>query len=163
MNSNERQVTVLKKGPDLNVPPHVLHLLMELFFDKAQEALLQKEQLLTHLAQCHYCRTALETLLSIVSDFDQKEDASNKRSQELLEYFQQLRREFDTYEAHRLERLGAYAEIVAAHGKEQADTRFPELAVHLKLCSDCRSLVDSTVSMLKSENGMGKNAPNDES
>lgn len=148
MMRNDNRVPVTNIGPDLCTPPHVLPLLMDLFFGQMQQAYIPKEQLLAHLTVCHYCRTTLDTLLSIVRDYDQKIDASDGVSQELLERFIQIGHEIEVSEAHQYERLGAYAETSVALGQRKAELRFPDVATHLKSCPDCRSTIASTVAFI---------------
>ena len=132
MKSNKRLPTVIEKGPDLKIPPHVFPQLMDLFFDEKQQVNFQEEQLLAHLTVCHYCRMALKTLLIIVRDYDHKNEPFNQVSQELLERFIQIDDELDTLEAHRLEHLAAYTEVVVEHGEIEAIIRFPDVAAHLE-------------------------------
>jgi hypothetical protein len=135
-------------GPDLFVAPHVLPLLMELFVGERQQALLQQERLLAHLATCHYCRTAVIVLLSLAQEYDRSNNDSEEPAQDLLERFATISRKIEAREADSYERLGAYAEAIIAGGLERADQLFPDVAAHLRICPDCRSAVDATVSLL---------------
>ncbi len=134
--------------PDLLVPPHVLPLLMELFFGQMRQSHLQQERISAHLTVCHYCRAALRALLGMVREYDQSKDNKNKVSDELLQYFVIICHEIEIYEARQYERLGAYAEAFVAQGQIKADLCFPDIATHLKTCSDCCSTANSTIAFI---------------
>ncbi len=90
-------------GPDLFVPPHVLSILMELFAGERQQALSQQEQLLEHLAACHYCRTAVVVLLGVAQEYDRRNNDPEESAHDLLIRFANISR---AIEAHEYERLG---------------------------------------------------------
>jgi hypothetical protein len=138
-------VVTMAVGPDLFVPPHVLPILIELFAGERQEALSQEEQLLTHLAACHYCRTAVVVLLSVAQEYDYRNNDSEKPAHDLLERFAGIGR---LIEGREYELLGAYAEAIVTEGQDKADLRFPEVAAHLRICPDCRSVLEATVAFI---------------
>ena len=138
-------------GPDLLVSPHVLPLLMELFAGDIQQALSQQEQLLAHLKTCHYCRTAVMVLLSYVQEYDHRNNNPEEPTRDLLARFASISRAIDAREAQEFERLGAYAEAIVAYGREKAAQRFPDVAAHLKICTDCYSAIEATVASLTDE------------
>jgi len=142
----EDKATVMSEvGPDLLEPPHVLPVLMELFAGDRQQALAQQEQLLAHLAACHYCRTAVVFLLSVAQEYDHRNNNPEEVVHDLLVGFANIDRKI---EAHRYERLGVYAEAIAAEGRDKAAALFPDLAAHLRACSDCRSMLEETVAFI---------------
>ncbi len=141
----DNQAAITEFSPDLFVPPHVLPVLMELFAGEVQKAFEQQEQLLAHLVACHYCRTAVVTLLGLVQEYDRRNNAVDEVAHNLLVRFADISHEIETSEAHAYERLGAYAEAIVAEGQDKAERRFPDVAVHIKLCPDCRSAVEATV------------------
>jgi hypothetical protein len=143
---NAKIITVV--GPDLLVPPHIHPLLMELFAGNIQQASSQQEQLLAHLATCHYCRTAVMVLLSYAQEFDYRNNDPEKPTRDLLSHFANISRAIETREAQEFERLGAYAEAIVAEGREKAVQRFPGIAAHLKICPDCRSAVEATTASI---------------
>lgn len=149
---NAEVITVV--GPDLLVPPHVLPLLMELFAGDIQQASSQQEQLLAHLATCHYCRTAVMVLLSYAQEYDYRNNDPEKPTRDLLTQFADISRAIEVREAREareaqeFERLGVYAETIVAEGQEKAAQRFPDVAAHLKMCPDCRSALDATVAFI---------------
>jgi hypothetical protein len=139
-------------GPDLFEPPHVLPALMELLANKDHQFLSQREQLLAHLATCYYCRTAVIFLLSEVLEYDYRNNNNQEPAQRLLLHFADIDRAINAHEAHQYERMGAYAESIVYEGEDQANLRFPDIAAHLKVCSDCRSALEATiVSVTESE------------
>lgn len=143
---NEDNATVMSEvGPDLFVPPHVLSVLMELFAGERQQALSQQEQLLAHLATCHYCRTAVVVLLGIAQEYDRRNNDPEKPAHDLLVSFANIS---NAIEAHEYERLGAYAEAIVAEGREKADMRFHDVAAHLRACPDCRLALEATVTFI---------------
>jgi hypothetical protein len=135
-------------GPDLFVPPHILPTVMELLAGERQQAFTQQEQLIAHLAVCHYCRTAVVVLLGLAQEYDRRNNNSEEVVHNLLMHFANISREIEAHEAYEYERLGAYAEAIVAEGQDKADLRFPDVAVHLNICSDCRSAIEATVSSI---------------
>lgn len=131
-----------KIDPDLFVPPHVLPVLMELFAGERQQALSQQEQLLAHLTECHYCRTAVVFLLDVAQEYDRRNNDPEEPAHALLVRFANISR---ALEAHEYERLGAYAEAIVAEGRNKADLCFPDVVAHLRRCPDCRSVLKATV------------------
>jgi hypothetical protein len=132
-------------GPDLLVPPHVLPVLMELFGGGRQQALSQQEQLLAHLAMCHYCRTAVVFLLNVAQEYERRNNDSEEPTYDLLMRFANISRETEAQEAHEFECMGAYAEAIVAQGRERAAQSFPDIATHLRICPVCRSALEATV------------------
>ncbi len=51
-------------------------------------------------------------------------------------------------EDHSIEHLVEYAEVLVECGKEEADVRFPNVATHIKSCSECRSVIASTAASI---------------
>jgi hypothetical protein len=136
-------------GPDLFVPPHILPVLMELFAGKRQQALSQG-QMLTHLTECHYCRTAVVILLSAAQEYDHRNNDLEETAHDLLVRFASIR---CILEEHEYERLGAYVEVIVVEGQEKADLCFPEVATHLRICPDCRSVLEATIAFLTETEG----------
>ena len=62
-----------KVHPDLLVPPHVIDKLFQLVAGEWQPDPSQQEQLVAHLKECSYCRTALIILLAA----EQEDERSN--------------------------------------------------------------------------------------
>ena len=135
-------------GFDLFGPPHVLPVLMELFGGERQQALSQQEGLLTHLAICHYCRTAVVFLLDVAREYDRRNNDPEEPTRDLLMRFANISREIEAREASEFERLGAYAEAIVAEGRERAAQLFPDVAAHLRICPDCCTALDATVTSI---------------
>jgi hypothetical protein len=143
---NKDHATVMSEvGPDLFVPPHVLSVLMELFAGDRQQALSQQEQLLAHLATCHYCRTAVVVLLGIAQEYDRRNNDPEEPAHELLVRFANIS---NALEAHEYECLGTYAEAIVTEGRDKAELRFPDVVAHLRTCPDCRSVLEATVTFI---------------
>jgi hypothetical protein len=143
---NKDRATVMSEvGPDLFVSPHVLSVLMELFAGDRQQALSQQEQLLAHLATCHYCRTAVVVLLSIAQEYDRRNNDPEEPAHDLLVRFANIS---DKIEAYEYERLGAYAEAIAAEGRDKAELCFPDVVAHLKNCPDCCLVLEATMTFI---------------
>jgi hypothetical protein len=145
--------TMSQVGPDLSVPPHVLPLLMELFVGEGQQALSQQEQLLEHLATCHYCRTALVVLLRVEQEYDRRNNNPEEPARDLLMRFVRINDEIEAREAHAFERMGAYAEAIVSEGRARAAQRFPDVAAHLRTCPDCCSALEATVAFINEVEG----------
>jgi predicted anti-sigma-YlaC factor YlaD len=138
--------TVLSNiGPDLFEPPHILPVLMELFAGEKQQILLPQELLLAHLTTCQYCRTAVVFLLDIAQEYDRVNNNPETVAHDLLIRIANIQTLID---AHKYERLGTYAEAIVAEGHDKANLRFPVIAAHLKICSDCRSMLEATIDFI---------------
>jgi hypothetical protein len=142
-------VAISRIGPDLLVSPHVLPLLMEMLSGNRQQASVQQEQLMAHLLTCHYCRTAIIALQSVVQEYDRRNNHAAQPDRDLLVSLVHLSREIDAREAREYERLGAYAETLIYEGQKSARRCFPDIVEHLKICSDCASLVKMTVNAIR--------------
>jgi hypothetical protein len=141
--------TVMSKiGPDLLVPPHVLPVLMELFGGERQQALSQQEQLLAHLAICHYCRTTVVVLLCAAQEYDRRNNNPEEPTRDLIMRFADITREIEACEAREYESMGAYAEAIVSEGRERATQLFPDVATHLSICPDCSSALEATVAFI---------------
>lgn len=140
---------------DLLVAPHVLPLLMELFAGDRQLAHTQQEQLVAHLETCHYCRTAVMVLLSYAQEYDHINNNPEEPTRDLLARFAHISRVIEACEAREFERLGAYAEAIVNEGRKKAARRFPDVAAHLKMCADCRSMIEATVAFISGAEEIG--------
>jgi len=149
----EEHAGILSKiGPDLLAPPHILSVLMELLAGDKPPDLSQQKQSFSHLATCHYCRTAVVFMLKVAEGYDRINNNSDKPVRDLLARFERISREAEAQEAREawvFERMGAYAEAIADIGQEEADLAFPDVAAHVQLCPDCRSAVQSTVASIR--------------
>ena len=145
---------IIAAGPDLLVSPHVLPQLMELFAGDIQQALSQQEQLIAHITACHYCRTAVAVLLSYTEEYDRRYNPEEP-ALDLLERFANISRTIEAREAREFERLGAYVEAIVKEGTEKAAQRYPEVAAHLNICSDCRSMIEDTVAFINGTEEIG--------
>jgi anti-sigma factor ChrR (cupin superfamily) len=135
-------------GPDLLSSPHALAALMELFAGDKEQALAQQEQVMTHLTMCHYCRTAVMVLLTVAQEYDRRHNEPEEPTRELLNRFAETSRAIEARQAREFERLAAYAEAILSEGQEQAARRYPDVAAHLNICSDCQSALEATVAFL---------------
>src|SRR5260370_7607540 len=127
----ERKATVMDKvRPDLLVPPHIVSELIHLVRGEWQPDLSQQEQLVAHLTECPYCRTALIVLLSAEQEYERSSGYPEVPPRTLLMRFVTIHHEI---EAQEYEQVVAYAEAIVAEGKEKADKRFPVLPTHLTI------------------------------
>lgn len=143
---------VSKIGPNLLEPPHILPFLMELLAGERPSDLSQPEQLVEHLATCHYCRAAVIFLLKVAQDYDRINNNPDKPIRDLLEQFEHISRGVEAREAREaweFERMGAYSEAIADVGQEKADESFPDIAAHMQICPDCWAAIQSTVAAIK--------------
>src|SRR5579859_481678 len=149
----EEHAGILSKiGPDLLVPPHILSVLMELLAGDNPPDLSQQKHLFSHLATCHYCRTGVVFMLKVAQGYDHRNNNHDKPVRDLLAQFELISREAEAREAREawvFERMGAYAEAIAAVGQEKADLSFPDVAAHVQICSDCLSAIQSTVAAIR--------------
>ena len=142
----EKKATVMDKvRPDLLVLPHIVGMLIHLVIGEWQPDPAQQEQLIAHLTECPYCRTALIVLLSAEQEYEKLNDYPEVSARNLLARFVTIHREI---EAQEYERMGAYAEAIVAKGREKAEKRFPILAEHIRRCSSCKSTLEETLAFL---------------
>jgi len=142
----ENKATVKDKvRPDLLVPPHIVGELIRLILGEWQPVSSQQEQLIVHLTECLYCRTALIVLLSADQEHERLSSSPEAPVHNLLTQFVTIHHEI---EAQDYEQMGAYAEAIIAKGREEADKRFPVLAEHVRSCLSCASTVEDTLAFL---------------
>ncbi len=142
----EKKATVMDKvRPDLLVPPHIVSELIHLVRGEWQPDLSQQEQLVAHLTECPYCRTALIVLLSAEQEYERSSGYPESPVRNLLMRFVMIHHEI---EAQEYEQMGAYAEAIVAEGRAEADKRFPVLAEHIRRCPGCKSTLEETVAFL---------------
>ena len=134
-----------KVRPDLLLPPHIVDTLIRLVLGEWQPAPSQQEQLVVHLTECPYCRTALIVLLSADQEYERLNSSSEAPARNLLTQFVTIHHEI---EAQDYEHMGAYAEAIIAKGREEADKRFPVLAEHVRRCSSCTSTLEDILAFL---------------
>ena len=121
----EKKATVMDKvRPDLLVLPHIVGMLIHLVIGEWQPDPAQQEQLIAHLTECPYCRTALIVLLSAEQEYEKLNDYPEVSARNLLARFVTIHHEIEVQE---YELMGAYAEAIVAEGKKKADKRFPIL------------------------------------
>src|SRR5947209_16934783 len=114
----EKKATIMDKvRPDLLVPPHIVGNLIHLVLGEWQPDPSQQEQLVAHLTECSYCRTALIVLLSAEQEYVRSSNYSQAPAHALLTQFVTIHHEI---EAQEYEHLGAYAEAIVAEGREEA-------------------------------------------
>ena len=143
----EKKATVMDKvRPDLLVPPHVVGKLFHLVVGEWQPDPSQQEQLIAHITECRYCRIALIVLLSAEEEYQRLNSYPEASARNLLAQFVTIHHEI---EAQEYEHMGAYAEIIVAEGREEADKRFPILAEHIRRCPSCKSTLEETLVFLK--------------
>ena len=142
----EKKATVMDKVcPDLLVPPHIVGKLIHLVVGEWQPDHSQQEQLVVHLTECPYCRTALIVLLSAEQKYERLNSSPEAPARNLLTQFVTIHHEI---EAQDYEHMGAYAEAIIAKGREEADKRFPVLAEHVRRCSICTSTLEEILTFL---------------
>lgn len=149
MCDNNSTMVMSEVGPDLLTSPHILPALIELFTGEQQQLPAQQERLLDHLTVCHYCRTAIIALLSAVWKHDHQNSAQEEAAHELLERFASISRKIEMIEAYEDERLGMFAEAIVNEGADKAASQYPSIAAHLKICPDCRSVLDATIAYIR--------------
>ena len=142
----EKKATVMDKvRPDLLVLPHIVGMLIHLVIGEWQPDPAQQEQLIAHLTECPYCRTALIVLLSAEQEYEKLNDYPEVSARNLLARFVTIHHEI---EAQEYEQMGAYAEAIVAGGRKKADKRFPILAKHIRRCPGCKTTLEETLTFL---------------
>jgi hypothetical protein len=142
----EKKATIIDKvHPDLLVSPHVVDKLIHLIVGEWQPDPAQQKQLVAHLKECPYCRTALIVLLSAEQEYERLNHYPETPARDLLTRFVTIHYEM---EAQDYEHMGAYAEAIVAGGRKKADKRFPILAEHIERCPGCKSTLKETLAFL---------------
>ena len=142
----EKKATVVEKvHPELLASPHIVGKLIHLVIGEWQPDPAQQEQLIAHLTECPYCRTALIVLLSAEQEYEKLNDYPEVSARNLLARFVTIHHEI---EAQEYEQMGAYAEAIVAGGRKKADKRFPILAEHIRRCPSCKSTLEETLAFL---------------
>jgi hypothetical protein len=142
----EKKVTIIDKvHPDLLKLPHILGKLIHLVIGAWLPDLSQQEQLVVHLTECPYCRTALIVLLSPDYEFERLNSSPEAPVHNLLTQFVTIHHEI---EAQDYEHMGAYAEAIIAQGREEANKCFSVISEHVRRCSRCKSTLEETLAFL---------------
>src|SRR5947207_15765916 len=141
----KKALTIDRVHPDLLVPPHIVGKLTQLVVGDWQPDPAQQEQLIAHLTECPYCRTALIVLLSAEQEYEKLNDYPEVSARNLLAQFVTIHHEI---EAQEYEQMGAYAEAIVDGGRKKADKRFPILAEHIRRCPSCKSTLEETLAFL---------------
>lgn len=131
--------------PDLLKPPHVSEALIDLVLFAQEPGPSQLSQLISHCAECEYCRTTLIILLLAESKRDQLEGVSEVAIGELLKRFITIHQQLQSTGN---EQMCAYAEAIVASGKDEASKCFPVIAEHTSVCRRCRSALDDIVAFI---------------
>jgi hypothetical protein len=131
--------------PDLLVSPHIVNELFHVVMGEWQLDSTQQEQMVGHLGECEYCRTALLILLSADQEYETLKNYPDTPARNLLTQFVTIHHEISV---HDYEQMGAYAEAIKAEGRKKADKRFPILAEHIRKCSSCNSWLEETLAFL---------------
>jgi hypothetical protein len=142
----EKKANVMDKvRPDLLVSPHIVGELIRLVVGEWQPDPTQQEQLIAHLTECPYCRTALIVLLSAEQEYEKLNSSPESSARNLLARFVTIHHEI---EAQEYEQMGAYAEAIVAGGRKKADKRYPILAEHVRRCPGCKTTLEETLVFL---------------
>jgi hypothetical protein len=142
----EKKATVMDKvRPDLLVPPHIVSKLTHLVVGEWQPDPSQQEQMVIHLTECLYCRTALIVLLAAEQEYERLNSYPETPARALLTRFVTLHHEI---EAQEYELIGSYAEAIIAKGRKEANKNFPILAKHIRRCPSCKSTLEETLAFL---------------
>ena len=94
--------------------PHIVSELIYLIRGEWQPDPSQQEQLVAHLTECPYCRTALIVLLSAEQEYERSSGYPEAPARNLLMRFVTIHHEI---EAQEYEQMGAYAESIVAKGE----------------------------------------------
>jgi predicted anti-sigma-YlaC factor YlaD len=143
---DKRAIIKDKVSPDLLVSPHIVSELLHVVMGEWQPESSQQEQLVVHLTECEYCRTALVVLLSADQEYEMATNSSTETpARNLLTQFVTIHHEIAIQD---FEQMGAYAEAIKAVGRKEADKRFLVLAEHIRKCASCRAWLEETLAFL---------------
>ena len=145
----EHRAILNEVHPDLLQPPHSLDWLMHMVLDTWQPDPSQLKQLVAHLAECKYCRTASIVLLAAESTYDQSSETSETTEADISRILTQFVKIHQELQAIGNEQMNAYAEAVVAVGKEEADKCFPIVVKHVRVCRSCKNTLEDVLDFVK--------------
>jgi hypothetical protein len=90
-------------------------------------------------------------LLSYELEYNRRSEYPEDPTRDLLMLFANISHKIEAREARESECMGAFAEAIVAEGQERAAQRFPDVATHLSICSDCCSVLEATVASVIGE------------
>lgn len=144
----KRAMLVVDMYPELFAPSHYGSRLIHLLVGDWRPDVIEREALVTHLAECEPCRMAFVVLLVAEQEYERSYDPAEVTIRNLLARIVKMQEEMSL---QGYELRGAYAEMIVSEGETEAAKRFPILAAHAKDCSVCREAIDDTVSFLQED------------
>lgn len=136
--------------------PHVLPRLIDLLMGEWEPTQWQQEELLAHLAECLYCQIALRICIEQELNYDRSMKLSEDLGRLLLSQLTEI-----IHATTIRDDIGTYIEIADAGSIEEANTRFPLLAEHLRVCNACQRDVHGTLDLLQRAKHAGFIGPQD--
>jgi len=124
---------------------YYVHVLLSLMQNEPPLTFEEQEQFITHLSNCLSCQKILQKWLYAELDYDIQHGASDAPVRELLAQMEEIINETVVRTD-----IGAYIDALMERGEEAADTAFPRLANHLRLCKRCRTEVQEVRALLSS-------------
>ena len=153
--SRKRTPTMIAQdGYDLEQPPHILPVLIDLVKGEGHPNLLEQEQILSHLAECLPCQDALRTLLAIELERDRQIGITEEPASKLISRLSDI-----IEETHVRQDIPAYVEASELWGDEEARKKYPRLAAHLRNCKACQSIITGVRNLKRDAEESGMFAP----
>ena len=143
--SRKKAEVMRTQDSDLEQPPHVLSVLIDLVRGEVHPNSSEQERIFGHLSECVLCQDALRTLLAIELDRDRQIGITEEPIRKLISRLSSIIEKTQIRQD-----IPAYIEAIELWGDEEAGKRYPQLAEHLQNCKSCQSLV-AAVQCLKRE------------
>jgi hypothetical protein len=124
---------------------YYVHVLLSLMQNEQPLTFEEQEQFITHLSNCLSCQKILQKWLYAELDYDIQHGASGAPLRELLVQLEEIINETVVRTD-----IGAYIDALMERGEDAANTAFPRLANHLRLCKRCRTEVQEVCTLLSS-------------
>src|SRR5260370_15326115 len=154
MSRKRTTAMIAQNSYNLEQPPHILPVLIDLVRDEGHPNSYKQDRILGHLAECVSCQDALRTLLAIELDQDRQVGITKEPIRKLISRLSSI------IEKTQIRKdIPAYIEAIELWGDEEARKRYPRLAEHLQNCKSCQSLVTGVQKLKREAEEAGMIAP----
>ena len=152
--SRKRTAPMIARDYNLEQPPHILPVLIDLLRGEGHPNPLEQEQILSHLADCLPCQDALRALLAIELEQDRQIGITEEPVRKLISRLSDI-----IEETHIRQDIPAYVEAIELWGDEEARKKYPRLAEHLQNCKSCQALITGVQNLKREAEESGMIAP----
>jgi hypothetical protein len=154
MSRKRTTAMIAQDSYNLEQPPHILPVLIDLIRGEEHPNSDEQERILAHLAECVFCQDALRTLLAIELDQDRQIGITEEPIGKLISRLSSI-----IEKTQIREEIPAYIEAIELWGDEEAKKRHPKLAEHLQNCKSCQLLITGVQNLKREAEEAGMIAP----